>query len=58
MQSPHLVKVHELWKLIRQRSKEQSYELNGELLHIAEVVATSQYVILVCFYTKVIVLTR
>jgi hypothetical protein len=42
-QSNHLVKVHELWKLLRQRTSEGSYELDGQHLHIAEVVATAQY---------------
>ncbi|QKX61613.1 uncharacterized protein TRUGW13939_08765 [Talaromyces rugulosus] len=41
-QSNHLVKVHELWKLLRQRTNEGSYELDGQHLHIAEVVATAQ----------------
>jgi phenylalanine ammonia-lyase len=42
-QSNHLAKVHELWKLLRKRTNEGTYELDGQHLHIAEVVATAQY---------------
>ena len=44
-QSPHLAKAHELWKRLRQRTTVGSYELDGKSLHIADVVATAQYVI-------------
>lgn len=42
-QSPHLAKVGELWKRLRQRKKAGSYDLDGNSLHIADVVATAQY---------------
>ncbi|OKL58727.1 hypothetical protein UA08_06307 [Talaromyces atroroseus] len=41
-QSKHLTAVHELWKILRQRKAEGSFELDGERLHIAEVVAAAQ----------------
>ncbi|QKX62708.1 uncharacterized protein TRUGW13939_09869 [Talaromyces rugulosus] len=41
-ESKHVSAVHELWKLLRQRKSEGSFELNGQLLHIAEVVAAAQ----------------
>ena len=43
-QSHHLIKVHGLWKLLRQRRKAGNYTLDGNNLHIADVVATAQYV--------------
>lgn len=43
-QSAHLVKVHELWRILRRRTKAKSYELDGNTLHIAEVVATARCV--------------
>lgn len=42
--SKHLVKVHELWKVLVQRIKDGTYELDGHHLQIAEVVAAAQYV--------------
>nr|P9WEN6.1 RecName: Full=Phenylalanine aminomutase (L-beta-phenylalanine forming); Short=PAM; AltName: Full=Cyclochlorotine biosynthesis protein P1 [Talaromyces islandicus] len=41
-QSAHLVKTHQLWELLRHRTKTGSYELDGDSLHIADVVATAQ----------------
>ncbi|EED20600.1 phenylalanine ammonia-lyase, putative [Talaromyces stipitatus ATCC 10500] len=38
----HLDVVHEFWKVLRERTKEGTYELDGDHLHIAEVVATAQ----------------
>lgn len=38
----HLDVVHQIWKLLKQRTKEGSYELDGDHLHIAEVIATAQ----------------
>lgn len=42
--SPHLVKVHELLSILRDRTQEGSYELDGHHLHIAEVLATARCV--------------
>ncbi|MCJ1312551.1 hypothetical protein MMC25_006225 [Agyrium rufum] len=42
-QSAHLVKVYEYWKRLGQRAKVGSYELDGDSLHIADVVATALY---------------
>ncbi|KUL82874.1 hypothetical protein ZTR_09025 [Talaromyces verruculosus] len=38
----HLDVVHQFWKLLKERTNEGSYELDGDNLHIAEVVATAQ----------------
>ncbi|PYH90971.1 phenylalanine ammonia-lyase [Aspergillus ellipticus CBS 707.79] len=42
-QSPHLVKVHELWKRLHQRTKTGKYEVDGKNLHIGDVVATARH---------------
>lgn len=43
-QRPHLVKVYDLQKRLRERILGGSYDLDGNSLHIADVVATARYV--------------
>ena len=39
--SPHLLKVHEQWVRLNHRKDHPLYELDGDSLHIADVVATA-----------------
>ncbi|EED19143.1 phenylalanine ammonia-lyase [Talaromyces stipitatus ATCC 10500] len=42
-QSAHLAKTHELWTRLKLRKRQGRYEINGNSLHIADVVATAQH---------------
>ncbi|GKZ73875.1 hypothetical protein AnigIFM50267_010814 [Aspergillus niger] len=41
--SPHLAKVHELWKRLKHGVKEGKYVVDGNSLHIGDVVATARH---------------
>lgn len=39
--NPHLVKTYETWARLQRRRNEVGFELDGENLHIADVVAVA-----------------